>query len=101
MRASTSASQASGSMPLSLAVEISVIMAAARSAPRSEPATTITCAPGQSHGHSAHTGQDGVIHYPWHPLFGRSARRIMGEQRAIGAFVVSIRRRPPCCACRI
>ena len=35
MRASTSASQANGSMSLSLAVMISVVMAAARSAPRS------------------------------------------------------------------
>jgi hypothetical protein len=38
MRASTSASQASGSMSLSLAVMINVVTAAARSAPRSEPA---------------------------------------------------------------
>ena len=38
MRASTSASQASGSTSLSFAVMISVVMAAARSAPRSEPA---------------------------------------------------------------
>ena len=38
MRASTSASQASGSMSLSFAVMISVVTAAARSAPRSEPA---------------------------------------------------------------
>ena len=38
MRASTSASQACGSTSLSFAVVISVVMAAARSAPRSEPA---------------------------------------------------------------
>jgi hypothetical protein len=38
MRASTSASQASGSMSLSFAVVISVVRAAARLAPRSEPA---------------------------------------------------------------
>ena len=38
MRASTSASQASGSTPLSFVVMISVIINAARSAPRSEPA---------------------------------------------------------------
>ena len=40
MRASTSASQASGSMSLSWAVIISVVIAAARSAPRSEPANS-------------------------------------------------------------
>ena len=39
-RASTSASQACGSMSLSLAVWISVHMTAARSAPRSEPANS-------------------------------------------------------------
>src|SRR4051794_19532469 len=38
MRASTSVSHACGSTSLSLAVMISVVMAAARSAPRSEPA---------------------------------------------------------------
>src|SRR5258708_4682190 len=40
MRASTSASQACGSISLSLAVMISVAMTAARSAPRSEPANS-------------------------------------------------------------
>src|SRR5829696_5576985 len=40
MRASTSASQACGSTSLSLAVMIRVAMAAARSAPRSEPANS-------------------------------------------------------------
>jgi hypothetical protein len=40
MRASTSASQACGSISLSLAVVISVAMTAARSAPRSEPANS-------------------------------------------------------------
>ena len=40
MRANTSESQASGSMLLSLAVMISVATAAARSAPRSEPANS-------------------------------------------------------------
>ncbi len=40
MRASTSASQACGSTSLSFAVMISVAMAAARSAPRSEPANS-------------------------------------------------------------
>ena len=28
-----------------------------------------------------------MIHYRWHPLFGRSARRIQGERRASGEFV--------------
>jgi transposase len=40
MRPSTSASQACGSTSLSLAVPISVVMAATRSAPRSEPANS-------------------------------------------------------------
>nr|BAM13966.1 transposase [Pseudomonas sp. K-62] len=40
MRVSTSASQACGSTPLSFAVTISVAMAAARSAPRPEPANS-------------------------------------------------------------
>jgi hypothetical protein len=44
-------------------------------------------APSQSSGHSAHIGQDVVIHYRWHPLYGRSARRIQGEQRGSGEFV--------------
>src|SRR3982751_4184725 len=39
MRASTSASQACGSTSLSLAVMISIAIAAARSAPRSDPAS--------------------------------------------------------------
>jgi hypothetical protein len=28
-----------------------------------------------------------VIHYRWHPLYGRSVRRIQGERRASGEFV--------------
>ena len=28
-----------------------------------------------------------MIYYRWHPLFGRSARRIQGERRASGEFV--------------
>jgi hypothetical protein len=30
----------------------------------------------QSRGHSAHIGQNVVIHYRWHPLYGQSARHI-------------------------
>jgi hypothetical protein len=41
----------------------------------------------QSRGHSAHIGQDVTIHYRWHPLCGRSARRIQIERRATGEFV--------------
>jgi hypothetical protein len=41
----------------------------------------------QSRSHSAHIGQDVVIHYRWHPLYGRSVRRIQGERRASGEFV--------------
>jgi hypothetical protein len=38
----------------------------------------------QSRGHSAHVGQDVVIHYRWHPLYRRHARRILLERRASG-----------------
>jgi hypothetical protein len=41
----------------------------------------------QSRSHSAHVGQDVVIQYRWHPLYGRSVRRIQGERRASGDFV--------------
>ena len=41
----------------------------------------------QSRSHSAHIGQDVIVHYRWHPLHGRSARRIQGERRASGEFV--------------
>jgi hypothetical protein len=41
----------------------------------------------QSRGHSAHIGQDVIVHYRWHPLCGQSARRIQIEQRATGEFV--------------
>jgi hypothetical protein len=40
-----------------------------------------------SRGHSAHIGQDVVIHYRWHPLYGQSARRIQIERRASGEFM--------------
>jgi hypothetical protein len=50
-------------------------MTAARSPPRSEPAN------------SAHIGQDIVIQYRWHPLYGQRVRRIRGEHRASGELV--------------
>src|SRR5439155_6310488 len=73
---------------LSFAVAISVVMAAARSAPRSEPAKSHDLRPrAKSRSHSAHIGQDVIVHYRWHPLHGQSARRIQGERRASGEFV--------------
>ncbi|MDH4111004.1 MAG: hypothetical protein OEW35_22255, partial [Gammaproteobacteria bacterium] len=41
----------------------------------------------QSRSHCAHVGQDVVVHYRWHPLFGQRARRIQSERRASGEFV--------------
>ncbi len=38
----------------------------------------------QSRGHSAHIGQNVVVHYRWHPLYGRQVRCILTEQRASG-----------------
>ena len=38
-------------------------------------------------GHSAHIGQDVVVQYRWHPLYGRSVRRIQSERRASGELV--------------
>jgi hypothetical protein len=49
--------------------------------------SAMSIGPKQSRGHCAHIGQDVVIHYRWHPLYGRSARRIQGERRATGEFV--------------
>ena len=42
---------------------------------------------GQSRRHSAHIGQDVVIQYRWHPLYGQRVRRIRGERRASGELV--------------
>jgi hypothetical protein len=36
----------------------------------------------QSRSHSAHVGQDIIIHYRWHPLSGRNVRLIQVEQGA-------------------
>src|SRR5215471_10966307 len=66
---------------------MSVSMIAARSPPRSEPATTKTFGQEQSRGHSAHVGQDVVVRYRWHPLYGQRVRRIQSEQRASGELV--------------
>jgi hypothetical protein len=40
--------------------------------------------PEQSRGHCAHIGQLATIHYRWHPLYGRSVRRILTERRTSG-----------------
>src|SRR4051812_50056904 len=41
----------------------------------------------QSPGHSAHLGQDVVVHYRWHPLFGRRVGLRRSEQRSSWRFV--------------
>src|SRR5262249_8147598 len=46
-----------------------------------------SCASEQSRSHSAHIGQDVVIQYRWHPLYGQRVRRIRGERRASGELV--------------
>ena len=45
------------------------------------------CGRVQSRGHSAHIGQDVVIHYRWHPLYGQSVRLIQAERRASAELV--------------
>ena len=55
--------------------------------PGPTPRTAMPSAPEQSRAHSAHIGQDVVIHYRWHPLYGRRAHRIQHERRASGEFV--------------
>ena len=45
------------------------------------------CVPGQSRGHSAHIGQDVIIHYRWHPLYGRSVRCVQSQRRTSGDVV--------------
>ena len=87
MRASTSASQACGSTSLSFAVMINVAMAAARSAPRSEPANSQTFAPAPLPVHSAHVRQELEVHYRWHPYFGSKVGIRRVEQRATGRFL--------------
>ena len=63
-------------------------MTAQCSPPRSEPAEQRrSSGRGQSRSHSAHIGQDVIIHYRWHPLYGRSVRRIQAERRASAELV--------------
>ena len=38
-------------------------------------------------GHSAHIGQEVVVHYRWHALYGRQLRRHRGERRAGGDVI--------------
>lgn len=38
-------------------------------------------------GHSAHVERNAVVHYRWHPLFGRRVRVFYSEQRSSGVFV--------------
>ena len=38
-------------------------------------------------GHSAHVGQDVMVRYRWHPLYGQRVRRIQSERRASGELV--------------
>ena len=45
------------------------------------------CAREQSRSHSAHIGQDVVVQYRWHPLYGQRVRRIQNERRASGELV--------------
>src|SRR5262249_50858846 len=47
----------------------------------------MTCGRVQSRSHSAHIGQDVVIQYRWHPLYGETVRRSGGERRAAGELV--------------
>src|ERR1051325_1223172 len=45
------------------------------------------CVKVQSRGHSAHIGQDVIIHYRWHPLYGRSVRCVQSHRRTSGDVV--------------
>jgi hypothetical protein len=66
---------------------INVAITAARSAPRSEPANSHDFRPRTISRHSAHIGQDVMVRYRWHPLYGRRVRRIQSERRASGELV--------------
>src|SRR4051812_8370426 len=48
---------------------------------------TRACAQVPSPGHSAHIGQEVVVHYRWHPLYGRRVCLRRSEQRSSGRFV--------------
>ena len=45
------------------------------------------CARSPTPRHSAHIGREVVVHYRWHPHFGRTVRRFYSEQRASGEVV--------------
>ena len=47
----------------------------------------MTGARGQSRGHSAHIGAEVVVHYRWHPLYGRCLRRHCSKKSASGEVV--------------
>ena len=53
------------------------------------PAFQLTsyCHNPQSRGHCAHIGQEVVVQYRWHPLYGQKVRRIQSERRASGELV--------------
>ena len=74
-----------GSTSLSLAVPISVYMAARAVAAAigagEEPGLP---AEGNRRGHSAHIGQEVEVHYRWHALYGRRVRCQRSEQRGAG-----------------
>jgi hypothetical protein len=74
-------------MSLSLAVQISVSMTAARSPPQSESANSQDFRPRAISVILAHVGQDVVVRYRWHPLYGQRVRRIQSERRASGELV--------------
>ena len=48
------------------------------------PRTTRLFFRDKSRGHCAHIGQLATVHYRWHPLYGRSMRLVLTEQRASG-----------------
>ena len=92
---STSASQACGSTSLSLAASIRVYIAGGTSRRhRSEPANSHARGQWQSPGHSAHIGQEVVVHYRWHPLYGRRVRLQHAASSALGGRFVQIEAEP-------
>src|SRR4051794_21624877 len=60
---------------------------AAHSSPSPSHNSSPEPALGPSRGHSAHVGQEAVVHYRWHPLHGRRVRRQCSEDRLAGRFV--------------
>jgi len=76
----------SGSSPVILADSMIVYRRRRRRRNRSRR-TNSSFGSKQSRGHSAHIGQNVVFHYHWHPLYGRTVRRIQIERRATGEYV--------------